>query len=112
MHNTDKHEPDVQKFKRVQKEVVRLANDKLEKMELPDIPEPEIKLNPITKTESVKLSKTEFDKIKQVIDYQQTQITSLEAQKSDLSAKLENVEHKLDTARKKPYMRENDPYRI
>lgn len=43
-----------------------------------------------------------------MIDYQQTQITSLEAQKSDLSAKLENVEHKLDTARKKPYMRENE----
>jgi hypothetical protein len=77
-------------------------------MELPSIPEPEIKINPITKSESVKLSKTEFDKIKQVIDYQQTQITSLEAQKSDLSAKLENVEHKLDTARKKPYMRENE----
>ena len=77
-------------------------------MELPSIPEPEIKINPITKSESVKLSKTEFDKIKQVIDYQQTQITSLEAQKSDLSAKLENVELKLDTARKKPYMRENE----
>ena len=77
-------------------------------MELPSIPEPEIKINPITKSESVKLSKTEFDKIKQVIDYQQTQIASLEAQKSDLSAKLENVEHKLDTARKKPYMRENE----
>ena len=62
----------------------------------------------ITKSESVKLSKTEFDKIKQVIDYQQTQITSLEAQKSDLSAKLENVELRLDSARKKPYMRENE----
>lgn len=77
-------------------------------MELPSIPEPEIKINPITKSESVKLSKTEFDKIKQVIEHQQTQITSLEAQKSDLSAKLENVELKLDTARKKPYMRENE----
>ena len=77
-------------------------------MELPSIPEPEIKTNPITKSESVKLSKAEFDKIKQVIDYQQTQITSLEAQKSDLSAKLENVELILDTARKKPYMRENE----
>lgn len=77
-------------------------------MELPSIPEPEIKTNPITKSESVKLSKAEFDKIKQVIDYQQTQITSLEAQKSDLSAKLKNVESKLDIARKKPYMRENE----
>ena len=77
-------------------------------LELPSIPEPEIKTNPITKSESVKLSKAEFDKIKQVIDYQQTQITSLEAQKSDLSAKLKNVESKLDIARKKPYMRENE----
>ena len=90
------------------REINRLAQQKLKNMELPSIPEPEIKINPITKSESVKLSKTEFDKIKQVIDYQQTQITSLEAQKSDLSAKLENVEHKLDTARKKPYMRENE----
>lgn len=108
MNNSNKHIADVEKFKRVQKEVERLAKNKLEKMELPDIPEPEIKLNPITKTESVKFSKAEFDKIKQVIDYQQTQITSLEAQKSDLSAKLKNVESKLDIARKKPYMRENE----
>lgn len=108
MNNSNKHIADVEKFKRVQKEVERLAKNKLEKMELPDIPEPEIKLNPITKTESVKFSKAEFDKIKQVIDYQQTQITSLEAQKSDLSTKLENVELKLNTARKKPYMRENE----
>ena len=108
MNNSNRHIADVEKFKRVQKEVERLANNKLEKMELPDIPEPEIKTNPITKSESVKLSKAEFDKIKQVIDYQQTQITSLEAQKSDLSAKLKNVESKLDIARKKPYMRENE----
>lgn len=90
------------------REINRLAQQKLKNMELPSIPEPEIKTNPITKSESVKLSKAEFDKIKQVIDYQQTQITSLEAQKSDLSAKLKNVELKLDTARKKPYMRENE----
>lgn len=90
------------------REINRLAQQKLENMDLPSIPEPEIKINPITKSESVKLSKTEFDQIKQVIEHQQTQITSLEAQKSDLSAKLESVELKLDTARKKPYMRENE----
>lgn len=98
----------VRQYQAEAREINRLAQQKLKNMELPSIPEPEIKTNPITKSESVKLSKTEFDKIKQVIDYQQTQITSLEAQKSDLSAKLENVEHKLDTARKKPYMRENE----
>lgn len=98
----------VRQYQAEAREINRLAQKKLKNMELPSIPEPEIKINPITKSESVKLSKTEFDKIKQVIDYQQTQIASLEAQKSDLSAKLENVEHKLDTARKKPYMRENE----
>ena len=98
----------VRQYQAEAREINRLAQQKLKNMELPSIPEPEIKINPITKSESVKLSKAEFDKIKQVIDYQQTQITSLEAQKSDLSAKLKNVELKLDTARKKPYMRENE----
>lgn len=108
MHNTDKHEPDVQKFKRVQKEVVRLANDKLEKMELPDIPEPEIKLNPITKTESAKFSKAEFEQIKQVINYQQIKITSLEAQKSDLNAELEINKQTINRIKNKPYVLENE----
>lgn len=108
MHNTDKHEPDVQKFKRVQKEVIRLANDKLEKMELPDIPEPEIKLNPITKTESVKFSKAEFEQIKQVINYQQIKITSLEAQESDLNAELEINKQTINRIKNKPYVLENE----
>jgi predicted nucleic acid-binding Zn-ribbon protein len=98
----------VRQYQAEARKINRLAQQKLKNMELPSIPEPEIKTNPITKSESVKLSKAEFDNIKQVIEYQQTQITSLEAQKSDLSAKLKNVEHKLDTARKKPYMRENE----
>ena len=98
----------VRQYQAEAREINRLAQQKLKNMELPSIPEPEIKTNPITKSESVKLSKAEFDKIKQVIDYQQTQITSLEAQKSDLSTKLKNVESKLDIARKKPYMRENE----
>ena len=98
----------VRQYQAEAREINRLAQQKLKNMELPSIPEPEIKTNPITKSESVKLSKAEFDNIKQVIDYQQTQITSLEAQKSDLSAKLKNVESKLDIARKKPYMRENE----
>ena len=98
----------VRQYQAEAREINRLAQQKLKNMELPSIPEPEIKTNPITKSGSVKLSKAEFDNIKQVIDYQQTQITSLEAQKSDLSAKLKNVESKLDIARKKPYMRENE----
>ena len=101
----------VRQYQAEAREINRLAQKKLKNMELPSIPEPEIKINPVTKSESVKLSKTEFEQIKQVIEYQQTQITSLEAQKSNLRVKLENVELKLDTARKKPYMRENERLR-
>ena len=108
MNNSNRHIADVEQFKRVQKEVVRLANDKLEKMELPDIPEPEIKLNPITKTESVRFSKAEFEQIKQVINYQQIKITSLEAQKSDLNAELEINKQTINRIKNKPYVLENE----
>ena len=77
-------------------------------MELPDIPEPEIKLNPITKTESVRFTKAEFEQIKQVINYQQIQITSLEAHKSDLSAKLEINKQTINRIKNKPYVLENE----
>ena len=108
MNNSNRHIANVEQFKRVQKEVERQANNKLEKIELPDIPEPEIKLNPITKTESVKFSKAEFEQIKQVINYQQIQITSLEAHKSDLSAKLEINKQTINRIKNKPYVLENE----
>lgn len=108
MNNSNRHIADVEKFKRVQKEVERLANNKLEEMELPDIPVPEIKLNPITKTESVKFSKPEFEQIKQVINYQQIKITSLEAQKSDLNAELEINKQTINRIKNKPYVLENE----
>lgn len=108
MNNSNRHIADVEKFKRVQKEVERLANNKLEEMELPDIPVPEIKLNPITKTESVKFSKAKFEQIKQVINYQQIKITSLEAQKSDLNAELEINKQTINRIKNKPYVLENE----
>lgn len=108
MHNTNKHEPDVEKFKRVQKEVERLANNKLEEMELPDIPVPEIKINPVTKSESIKFTKAEFEQIKQVIEYQQTQIASLEAQKNTLSADLKISKQTINRIKNKPYVLENE----
>ena len=108
MNNSNRHIADVEKFKRVQKEVERLANNKLEEMELPDIPVPEIKLNPITKTESVKFSKAEFEQIKQVINYQQIKITSLEAQKSNLNAELEINKQTINRIKNKPYVLENE----
>ena len=108
MNNSNRHIANVEKFKRVQKEVERLANNKLEEMELPDIPEPEIKLNPITKTESVRFTKAEFEQIKQVIEYQQTQIASLEAQKSTLSADLKISKQTINRIKNKPYVLENE----
>lgn len=98
----------VREYQSMQREITRQAELKLENMELPEIPEPDIKTNPITKSESVKLSKAEFEQIKQVIHHQQTQITSLEAQKSDLTAKLENSELKLEKVRRLPYSHENE----
>lgn len=108
MNNSNRHIADVEKFKRVQKEVERLANNKLEEMELPDIPVPEIKINPVTKSESVKFTKAEFEQIKQVIEYQQTQITSLEAQKNTLSAGLEISKQTINRIKNKPYVLENE----
>lgn len=108
MNNSNRHIADVEKFKRVQKVVERLANNKLEEMELPDIPVPEIKINPVTKSESIKFTKAEFEQIKQVIEYQQTQITSLEAQKNTLSADLEISKQTINRIKNKPYVLENE----
>lgn len=108
MNNSNRHIADVEKFKRVQKEVERLANNKLEEMELPDIPVPEIKINPVTKSESVRFTKAEFEQIKQVIEYQQTQIVSLEAQKNTLSADLKISKQTINQIKNKPYVLENE----
>lgn len=108
MNNSNRHIANVEKFKRVQKEVERLANNKLEEMELPDIPVPEIKINPVTKSESIKFTKAEFEQIKQVIEYQQTQIASLEAQKSTLSADLKISKQTINRIKNKPYVLENE----
>ena len=108
MNNSNRHIADVEKFKRVQKEVERLANNKLEEMELPDIPIPEIKINPVTKSESIKFTKAEFEQIKQVIEYQQTQIASLEAQKNTLSADLKISKQTINRIKNKPYVLENE----
>lgn len=108
MNNSNRHIADVEKFKRVQKEVERLANNKLEEMELPDIPVPEIKINPVTKSELIKFTKAEFEQIKQVIEYQQTQIASLEAQKNTLSADLKISKQTINRIKNKPYVLENE----
>lgn len=92
----------VAEYQFLQKEVERQAKLKLENMELPEMPKAEIKTNPITKTESIKLSKTDFDEINQVIKHQQMRITSSEARKRALEVQLENSELKLEKLRKRP----------
>lgn len=74
----------------------------------PDIPVPEIKINPVTKSESIKFTKAEFEQIKQVIEYQQTQIASLEAQKNTLSADLKISKQTINRIKNKPYVLENE----
>jgi hypothetical protein len=63
---------------------------------------------PINKSESVKLSKIEFEQIKQVMNYQQTQITSLEAQKSVLALENEKMTSEVHRLKQLPYTAENE----
>lgn len=54
-------------------------------MELPTLPNVETKVNPITKSESIKMTTEQYTEIQEVIKYQQTQITALEAHNEALS---------------------------
>lgn len=87
-------------------EAVALADKKVqqmfENMELPTLPNVETKVNPITKTESIKLTTTQFTEIQDVIKYQQTQITALEAHNEALANEKKKIEVKYDKLKKRP----------
>lgn len=87
-------------------EAVALADKKVqqmfENMELPTLPNVETKVNPITKTESIKLTTTQFTEIQDVIKYQQTQITALEAHNEALANEKTKIEVKYDKLKKRP----------
>lgn len=87
-------------------EAVKLADEKVqrifENMELPTLPNVETKVNPITKSESIKLTPTQFTEIQEVIKYQQTQITALEAHNEALANKKKKIEVKYDKLKNRP----------
>jgi hypothetical protein len=87
-------------------EAVKLADEKVqrmfENMELPKLPNVEKKVNHITKSESIKLTPTQFTEIQDVIKYQQTQITALEAHNEALSEEKKKIEVKYAKLKKRP----------
>lgn len=87
-------------------EAVKLADEKVQRMfddmEIPTLPNVETKVNPITKSESIKLTPTQFTEIQEVIKYQQTQITALEAHNEALSEEKKKIEVKYAKLKKRP----------
>lgn len=87
-------------------EAVALADEKAQRMfnemELPKLPNVEKKVNHITKSESIKLTPTQFTEIEEVIKYQQTQITALEAHNEALSEEKKKIEVKYAKLKKRP----------
>lgn len=87
-------------------EAVALADEKVQRMfndmELPTLPSVESKVNPITKSETIKLTPAQFTEIQEVIKYQQTQITALEAHNEALANKKKKIEVKYDKLKKRP----------
>lgn len=93
-------------------EAVALADEKVqrmfENMELPVLPNVETKVNPITKSESIKLTTTQFTEIQEVIKYQQTQITALEAHNEAITNAKKKIEVKYDKLKKRPTNKLNE----
>lgn len=87
-------------------EAVALADEKVQRMfndmELPTLPSVESKVNPITKSETIKLTPAQFTEIQEVIKYQQTQITALEAHNEALANKKKKIEVKYDKLKNRP----------
>lgn len=87
-------------------EAVALADEKVQRMfndmEIPTLPNVETKVNPITKSESIKLTPTQFTEIQEVIKYQQTQITALEVHNEALANKKKKIEVKYDKLKNRP----------
>lgn len=87
-------------------EAVALADEKVqrmfENMELPTLPSVESKVNPITKSETFKMTTEQYTEIQEVIKYQQTQITALEAHNEALANKKKKIEVKYDKLKNRP----------
>ena len=87
-------------------EAVKLADEKVQRMfddmEIPTLPNVETKVNPITKSETIKLTPAQFTEIQEVIKYQQTQITALEVHNEALANKKKKIEVKYDKLKNRP----------
>lgn len=87
-------------------EAVALADEKVqrmfENMELPALPNVEKKVNHITKSETIKMTTEQYTEIQEVIKYQQTQITALEAHNEALANKKKKIEVKYDKLKNRP----------
>lgn len=87
-------------------EAVALADEKVQRMfndmELPTLPSVESKVNPITKSETFKMTTEQYTEIQEVIKYQQTQITALEAHNEALANKKKKIEVKYDKLKNRP----------
>lgn len=102
MFNTEVHDPNVARFRAKAQEVDRLARAELEKIQ---VPEPEIRTNPITKKQTVVMSVDEYRNLTKKFELEKA---SLEAQKSVVQAKLEKTEQKLENFKNKPYVASNE----
>lgn len=93
-------------------EAVALADKKVQQMfndmELPTLPNVETKVNPITKSESIKLTPTQLTEIQEVVKYQQTQITALEAHNEALSNEKKKIKDKYDKLKNRPTNKLNE----
>lgn len=93
-------------------EAVALADEKVQRMfndmELPMLPSVESKVNPITKSETIKLTPAQFTEIQEVIKYQQTQITALEAHNEALANEKKKIEVKYNKLKKRPTNKLNE----
>lgn len=87
-------------------EAVALADEKVQRMfndmELPTLPNVETKVNPITKSESIKLTPTQFTEIQEVVKHQQMQITALEAHNEAITNAKKKIEVKYDKLKNRP----------
>lgn len=97
-------------------EAVALADEKVQRMfndmELPTLPSVESKVNPITKSETIKLTPAQFTEIQEVIKYQQTQITALEVHNEALANKKKKIEVKYDKLKNRPTNELNDALQV
>lgn len=97
-------------------EAVALADEKVQRMfndmELPTLPSVESKVNPITKSETIKLTPAQFTEIQEVIKYQQTQITALEAHNEALANKKKKIEVKYDKLKNRPTNELNEALQV